>query len=381
MSRDHTPILDAQTGRLLPSTFDELATSNPDCIFGEFIDSPMCPGGIDKLTYERFAKSINQPYGLVDEDNPGRASSSKSSKILGRRRNRFSQAPNLDKRASVRGNPRRIMARPPQQTSILVLRLESRPAAVAFGGAIYHTSSVTGLTSPTFTGVTSVFPPLHIPVGEYTPDMVVQWLRMARCETALMLPSTLSLVLESAELEQEVCKLRKVFYIGAPLSTQLAKTLTPQVRIATLSGTTEEGYFLTQETDLEDYEYFCVDAARTGIHWNQISPDANLYEMQRLRMSQEEYNNGQRHNSQLLQPQYVFLTLPDREQYTSGDIFSKHPSKPDHWKYEGRIDDQIPLSMGQNVYPGVFEERVAKHRRIQSATLVESGREQVVSIA
>lgn len=156
----------------------------------------------------------------------------------------------------------------------------------------------------------------------------------------------------------------------APLSPNIAALLSPRVNLATLWGTSETGYLISQETDPEDFAYFCFDARRDGIRWEEIA--SKVYEMRYIRLMPNVpgYAN-------LLHPQYVFLGFSNDQEYSAGDIFSKHPTKPDHWKHEGRVDDNIVLSIGQNVNPRAFEERVEKHPSVKSATVIGNGRAKV----
>ena len=56
------------------------------------------------------------------------------------------------------------------------------------------------------------------------------------------------------------------------------------------------------------------------------------------------------------------------------DLFSKHPTKADLWKYEGRLDDVIILARGTNVHPTFLEETLQKDERVAAALVVGNGR-------
>lgn len=257
---------------------------------------------------------------------------------------------------------------------------------------VYHASMVAGIAAAVFIGVTAIFPPLHIPTAEYTPVQLEKWLSIGRCETALMFASQLNLIQYSPSLLSEISWLRKVFYIGgglfqsskvidlslpsgltvatAPLPPDIADVLRCHVHLATLWGSTEAGYMISHETDPCDYEYICVDARREGIQWKEITP--SLYEMCYSRVGPKEGRS-----KDLLHPQYIFLTYPELENYSTGDLFSPHPSKLGHWKYESRADNTVLLSIGQNVNPRPLEDRIEKHRSIKSAIVVGNGRPRV----
>ena len=49
-----------QGHQLLPTAIDEIARTDPNRIFGEFIDSPITPGGIHKLDFNNLARAIDR---------------------------------------------------------------------------------------------------------------------------------------------------------------------------------------------------------------------------------------------------------------------------------------------------------------------------------
>ena len=164
----------------------------------------------------------------------------------------------------------------------------------------------------------------------------------------------------------------------APLPPKIADLLKKRVRLGTAFGSTElvrvagedigeENQEDTrQETDVEDHEYIRIEASQMGVEWREVA--TGRYEMVHVRVKPgPEANN-------LIQPQYVFLSYPDLGEYSSGDLFSKHPRKSGYWKYEGRKDHSIVLSIGQNVIPRAFEERLEKHPAVRSATVLGNGR-------
>lgn len=59
-SRDHLPVPDAQTSRLLPTTIDKIASQNPNRIFAEYIYSATTPGALYKIDYLTLARAIDR---------------------------------------------------------------------------------------------------------------------------------------------------------------------------------------------------------------------------------------------------------------------------------------------------------------------------------
>ncbi|PCG90163.1 Hypothetical protein PENO1_100590 [Penicillium occitanis (nom. inval.)] len=133
--------------------------------------------------------------------------------------------------------------------------------------------------------------------------------------------------LSTPALLEQLVMLRKIFWIGAPLTWDIARLLVDRTHLATLWGTTETGYLVSFETDPEDWNYLNIDSEREGIQWAEVTP--NRFEMRFIK------------HEAPAEPQVAFLTLPDADVVPSGGLFSPHPTKPDHWKYAGRPDNII----------------------------------------
>lgn len=54
-------LLPVEVGRqLVPTAIDEIAEKDPNRVFAEFIDSPLTPGGVQKLDFKTFARAIDR---------------------------------------------------------------------------------------------------------------------------------------------------------------------------------------------------------------------------------------------------------------------------------------------------------------------------------
>ncbi|KAJ3836127.1 hypothetical protein EV361DRAFT_211914 [Lentinula raphanica] len=60
--------------------------------------------------------------------------------------------------------------------------------------------------------------------------------------------------------------------------------------------------------------------------------------------------------------------------YDTGDLFMKHPTKPDHYKVIGRISDQIMLSTGEVINPLPIEEAISRQPEVKMAIVFGHGR-------
>lgn len=142
----------------------------------------------------------------------------------------------------------------------------------------------------------------------------------------------------------------------------LANKLIPSTRICTVWGSTEIGPLRTYEIDPVDWDYFCVDFGNAGVELRER--DAGRFESVFVR------------NDQLnCPPQAVFAAFPDLDEFATGDLFEPHPSKPHLWRFAGRADDNIILSVAQNINPTAFEHNLLEAcHGLKSATMLGNGK-------
>lgn len=61
---------------------------------------------------------------------------------------------------------------------------------------------------------------------------------------------------------------------------------------------------------------------------------------------------------------------------TYNDLFTKHPTEPNHYKYYGRRDDILFLANGEKVHPIPLEQHVQGNAGLEGALPVGNGRNQ-----
>lgn len=98
---------------------------------------------------------------------------------------------------------------------------------------------------------------------------------------------------------------------------------------------------------------FGIDA---GVEFRHVSGD--VYEMFVVR------------DQSLKDLQPTFEILPDLQEFSTHDLFSKHPTKDDHWLYYGRSDDVIVFLKGEKSNPILMEGLVQSHPEVRSALVV-----------
>lgn len=73
--------------------------------------------------------------------------------------------------------------------------------------------------------------------------------------------------------------------------------------------------------------------------------------------------------------QGVFKVYPHLQEFSMQDLYSQHPTKPHHWRHEGRKDDIIVFRNGLKFNPLVHERTITSHPLVQHAVVVGTGRD------
>ena len=116
----------------------------------------------------------------------------------------------------------------------------------------------------------------------------------------------------------------------------------------------------------EDWRYFHFNPALEGIQFQEVSD--GLYEQVFVRHpSTDPYHS-------------LWYTFPKLKEYAPKDLFSKHPSKPDLWLYEGRSDDVIVFSNGEKLNPNAMEAILRAHPEIDRVVIVGQARFQPAAL-
>ena len=115
----------------------------------------------------------------------------------------------------------------------------------------------------------------------------------------------------------------------------------------------------TEDIDRQDWEYLKF-SPKLGYQMRHHSSD--LFELCFLREDHLDLYQG------------VFSTFPERRDYSSSDLYSEHPTKPNLWKYRGRADDILTLTNGEKVNPIAMEDLICTHPAVRSALVVGQAR-------
>ncbi|TRX90977.1 hypothetical protein FHL15_008182 [Xylaria flabelliformis] len=183
---------------------------------------------------------------------------------------------------------------------------------------------------------------------------------------AIIPPSLLQDAAESASVLAKLSRLRYVFYGGAPLSPKAGHILSSRTHLCNQIGSTESIVFTTHITDRNDWNYFRFGSEWCGYDFRETDlPDT--FELVVVKDKTKEAYQAVFQGNELTE-------------FSTGDLYSKHPTKPHHWKYRGRSDDVIILSHGEKFHPLDNESTIGSHPYLSSAMYIGNGRSQPAAI-
>jgi MFS family permease len=205
------------------------------------------------------------------------------------------------------------------------------------------------LCVPCFIDSTAVLPPPGVAVNA---DLVHKIHVHGSVNSSIMPPSIVQELTQSDEYYDALGRLDVLTFAGGPLSEQVAELVNRQTALASSMGATEYAGIPVNAKESEDWAYFRFDEAAAGIEWRETG-QPGLYELVFVRKPELDHIQG------------IFITFPELNEYHTKDCFSQHPTKPNLWKYESRLDDIIVLSNGEKLNP------VPMERILQSCSAVK----------
>jgi len=208
-----------------------------------------------------------------------------------------------------------------------------------------------------FCGVVSLLPSSHKPLDATT---AVSAIKRENVKISVLLPSLLEDIVKDSMLLQGITRASSIMSTGGPLSQAVSTVLAAKTRLMNVIGTTETGVLPhLQVMDPEDSDCITISPC-AGAEFRTYSH--NLHELVLVR----------REHVEPYQP--VWHVFPERQEYPTKDLFTKHPTKPDLWRYSGRADDIVVLGNGEKLNPVSMEQIIHSHPLIRSALVVGEGR-------
>ncbi|KAF7172586.1 hypothetical protein CNMCM5623_004757 [Aspergillus felis] len=119
---------------------------------------------------------------------------------------------------------------------------------------------------------------------------------------------------------------------------------------------------VSQSEANQQHRQYRVRDELNGIQWRRFDPQPDKFEMIITR------------SDAASEFQSVFRNIPDLEEFETKDLFSRHETIPDYWVYEGRRDDIVVLSTGENLNPLEIEGAIRANPGIQGALVFGTGR-------
>ena len=147
---------------------------------------------------------------------------------------------------------------------------------------------------------------------------------------------------------------------SGPLGKAAGDVVSKYTGVLNVMGSSEAGIFPMFHKSTEDWNYFHFDPRLKGFEFREITP--GLYEQYFIRHESTDPFH------------WTFYTFSDRSEISMNDVFSKHPSKPNLWHYEGRADDVIVLSNGEKFNPNNMEATLRSSSKVTGALVIGQGR-------
>lgn len=185
------------------------------------------------------------------------------------------------------------------------------------------------------------------------------------------MPSIIQELAQSPELlDYCAANLERIIYCGGDLPQSIGDIVAARVSLMNQYGASELGlqtHLQPKETrNQEDWKYvqFHPD---NGIEFRQATDDA--------------YELTVKRKEEFITQQPTFALFPDSQEYGSRDLFTRHPTLPDLWKWIARSDDVIVFLNGEKHNPISMEQHIISHSpKVGSALVAGAQRFQAVLI-
>ena len=145
-----------------------------------------------------------------------------------------------------------------------------------------------------------------------------------------------------------------------PLARRPGDKVAKYTKLINILGSSEAAVSPVYHTEPEDWMYFHYNPDLKGVEFREVSE--GLYEQFMVRHPSTDPYHA------------TWYTFPDQPEYSTKDLFSKHPTKPNLWFYEGRSDDVIVFSNGEKFNPSGMEATLRTHPDVSRVIVVGQAR-------
>ncbi|KAL2209399.1 acetyl-CoA synthetase-like protein [Sarocladium strictum] len=220
---------------------------------------------------------------------------------------------------------------------------------------------VNGMLWPVYHGTTIILGPQR-PV---TVGLIRDVIERTKPTSVFTAPSLVEEISKDPGALRLLETVKALAYGGGPVSLEAGNRIWQHTKLRLSIGTTEAGWMPCVETEPEDWNYIHPHP-NDGFVFRPHSDD--LYELIIVRQPE------------LAQWQPIFSTFPNLQEYSTNDLWSKHPTKEGLYTYQGRADNIIVLSNGEKVQPNGMELTIGAHPLVKAAVVAGQGRFQTAVI-
>lgn len=196
-----------------------------------------------------------------------------------------------------------------------------------------------------------------------TAELVVESLRHADVQSMLLAPAVVEDMSQTEEGIAALAALNIVAFGGGNLAREAGNRLIKRgVSLHNLIGATEWAPFPTYTVkNPADWQYFVYNPETMGCEFRRQAGDEDVYELVVVRQERPNRHPG---------VQGIFYTFPERDEWSTKDLYRPHPTAPGYWIYHGRADNIIVFSNGEKLNPVTIEEIVTDHPAVKGALVV-----------
>ncbi|MCJ1330754.1 hypothetical protein MMC10_007441 [Thelotrema lepadinum] len=208
-----------------------------------------------------------------------------------------------------------------------------------------------------------LLPPADVPINL---KLVLDALDNGKPRTLTSPPSLLEELSYEPESLSKLDRLHGIFYGGGPLAHEAGEILRKHAPVTAVMGSTEVGYYPVYARDQEDWDYFYFNPELKGIEFRDAGD--GRYELVIVREGEtDEFH-------------FTWSTFPQASEYSTKDLYDKHPTKPNHWKHQGRSDDVLVMSNGEKIVPGPMQDIMKEAPEVHDVLVVGHGRFEVAAL-
>jgi hypothetical protein len=195
-----------------------------------------------------------------------------------------------------------------------------------------------GLQGPVWQGTTFMpGPALELPGSA----LVGHILRYGEIEGIVSSPSVIRDLSRDPEMLRRLQSMKSISWAGGPLDKATGDVLCRHAKLSSAFGSTELGPLLNRASaDPTDWDYIWF-AEGQGIEFDKWSE--KLFELVIRRDINARF-------------QQIFLLHQELEEYFTKDLFEKHSTKQDLWRYSGRKNDMVFLAGGDLLHATEMEQ-------------------------